>query len=69
MTINKAITHQEQMAELQLKLESTEFSIFQAERFLSAHPSHEPTLSRYNILCHSRSEVKAKIRRLRERMG
>ena len=67
--LDKRITFREQMVELQSRLKSLEPRIVEAERFLSARPGHQPTLSRYNVLRHSRSEVLGKIRRLKERMG
>ena len=67
-SLDKQITFREQMAELQSRLKSLDFRIVGAERFLSARPGHTPTISRYNLLCHSRSEVLTKIRRLKERM-
>ena len=67
--LDKKITFREQMAELQSRLRSLDFRIVGAERFLSARPGYGPTISRYNLLCHSRSEVLTKIRKLKERMG
>ena len=68
-TPDKRIIFEEQMPGLQRRLELLESRIAEAEQILSARPWHGPTLSRYNILCHSRSEVKTKIRKLKERMG
>lgn len=67
-TPDKRITYGEQLMELETRLEFLEFRIAGAEHFLSARPGHQPTVSRYNILCHSRSEVKTKIRKLKEKM-
>ena len=67
--IDKRITFQEQMARLESRLSSLESQIQEAEVFLSARPGHKPTVSRYNTMCHGRSEVLTKIRRLKEKMG
>ena len=68
-SIDKQITFHEQMADLQSKLDKLLFNITGVEQHLSANPEHRPTLSRYNLLCHNRSEVLTKIRKLKERMG
>lgn len=68
MTINKNITFQEQLTELESKLQSLNSQIIQAETFLAAKPDQIPTISRYNLLCHSKSEILTKIRKLKEKM-
>ena len=71
------VSFQEKMTELQSKLQSLNSQIIQAELFLSANPNqvylgmtpqNQPTWNRYNLLCHNRSEILTKIRKLKERM-
>lgn len=66
---DKKITFQERMVPLQRRLRSLESRILEAEGLLSARPGRQPTINRYNILCHDRSEVKTKIRKLKEGMS
>lgn len=68
MSISKEISQQEKMTELESKLKSLNSQILQAETFLSANPDHIPAISRYNLLCHNKSEILTKVRRLKERM-
>jgi hypothetical protein len=58
----------EKMAELQAKFKSLHSQIVQAEQFLFAHPESNSTMNRYNILCHNKSEVMTKIRKLKEKI-
>ena len=58
------VSQQEQMTNLKSRLESLNSNIIQVEQFLSAKPNHKPTINRYNILCHSKSEILTKIRKL-----
>lgn len=67
--VDKQITFQEQMVELHSRLKSLDSRIVEAETFLSARLGHNPTINRYNLLCHDRSEVLTKIRMLKEKMG
>ena len=71
------IALQEQMTELERKLEKLESDISRTELFLAANPyqlylgmtvKFQPSRNRYNILCHNRSETLTKIRKLKERM-
>lgn len=67
--LDKRIIFEGQMTELESRLRLLSSRILEAERFLFAHPGGEPTISRYNILCHSRSEVLTKIGILKGRIG
>ena len=62
------ISLQEQLFELQMYLKTLEANINVADQFLAAKPGHKPTVNRYNLLCHNRSETLTKIRKLKERM-
>ena len=68
-TLNrKQINIQEKLTELQAKLQSLNLNIQETEVFLFVQPKHKPTLSRYNILQHSKSEILTKIRKLKEKI-
>lgn len=67
--LDNRIAFDEQMVELHRRLKSLDSRISEAERFLLARPGHAPTVSRYNLYCHGRSEVLGKIRKLKGRMG
>ena len=77
-TLNKMqLSFQEKMTELQSKLKKLDSQIVKAELFLSANPNqvylgmtkkYQPSWNCYNLLCHNRSEILTKIRKLKERM-
>ena len=67
--LDKRILIEEQMAGLESRLRLLNSRIVEAERFIFARPGHQATISRYNILCHNRSEVLTKIRVLKGRMS
>ena len=68
-TLDKMQTaFKEQMAILQANLDKLKINISEAEYYISANPDFKPTLNRYNLMCHNRSETLTKIRKLKERM-
>ena len=71
--LDKQITFRERMSTLVTERDHLESRIREVERFLNTLPvvtqDHKPTLNRYNLLCHNKSEVLTKIRKLKERMG
>ena len=68
-TLDKMQTaFKEKMNELQANLDKLKINISEAGFHLLANPGHKPTLSRYNLLCHNRSETLTKIRKLKERI-
>lgn len=60
--MTNSVTYQEQLEELQTKLETLNHQITRDQELLLANSNHQPTISRYNIQRQRKIETLTKIR-------